>query len=264
MTYFCSFPMKISIVKIGGAILEDNELLQNCLEQFMLISGPKILVHGGGRTASDFMTRMGIEPIFIDGRRVTDAQSLELVTMTYSGLNKQIVARLQALGTSAIGLCGADLNLIKATKRPSEPIDFGYVGDITSQSVANRVLLKMLDLGWTPVISPLSHDGKGQLLNTNADTIASVLAQALQEKADVRLLYVFEKLGLLKDVNDDDSLVPEINGDDFTQMKQEGSIHSGMIPKLKNAFDAKQKGVGFVAICNLDNLVSLEKKTEVL
>ncbi len=254
----------ISVLKIGGAIVEDQAELLRCLEQIHRMDGQKILIHGGGRSASELLLKLGIEPNMINGRRVTDEQTLEFVTYTYSGLNKQIVSKFSALGSSAIGLCGPDAQILIAKKRSPIPIDYGFVGDITVEGVNSNFLMQCIEHELIPVLAPLTDDGKGNLLNTNADTIASVVAQAVQSHATTRLIYVFEQIGLLEDVSDSDSLIPKISYEEYQSRKESGSIHSGMIPKLDNAFAAKQNGVEQVYICSIDHLLKLDKKTELL
>lgn len=238
---------KISIVKIGGNIINDPQELESTLEAFSKLSGPKILVHGGGRLASDMSKRLGITPKMIDGRRITDLDTLEVVTMVYAGLiNKQIVAQLQSLGTNAIGLSGADGNVIKATKRPKGKIDYGYAGNISS--VSADALSQLLSAGFTPVCCPITHDQQGQLLNTNADTIASSVATALSSTFEAVLYYLFDKSGVLLDVNDENSLIPLITPEKYEELKRTQSVHTGMIPKLDNCMDAIGQGVHRVYI----------------
>lgn len=258
----CIFTGMITVVKVGGAILNNAEAMTAFLNEFAQISGKKVLVHGGGRSASEQMKRLGKKPTMVDGRRITDAETLEIITMVYAGLNKQLVAKLQAKSIHAIGLTGADLNVLKATKRPPTPIDFGFVGDIESKHVNTDVLYNIVTNGHVPVFAALTHDGNGQLLNTNADTIASVLAQALQLKEDVRLVYTFEKKGLLRDVHDDSSLIRQFSWREFES--KPSFIDAGMIPKLENAFAAKQATVEEVIICNVSNLVQQKERTAIV
>lgn len=261
--YELSTQKMISIIKIGGAILENKKSLDKLLNLFEKIQGKKLLVHGGGRSASELMKKIGLTPKMLDGRRITDDKTLEIVSFCYAGLNKQLVAKLQSKGVNAVGLCGADFNCLKATKRPPKPIDYGWVGDVMKNDVMTENLLDLIQKDIVPVISPLTHDGNGNLLNTNADTIASVLAQALQEKENVRLIYAFEKIGLLKDIENENSLIRELNLVDFEKLKAENIIHSGMLPKLKNCFDAKKEGVKEVMICRWDEIVNRNHKTEI-
>jgi acetylglutamate kinase len=239
--------MKLKIIKIGGNVINDKAKLAEALKDFAAIKTPKILVHGGGRKASELSQQMNIEPKMINGRRVTDEATLEIVTMVYSGLlNTQIVANLQALDCNAVGLNGADLNLIQSHKRVVKDIDYGFAGDI---DFCNSTLLKQLiDLGVSPVFCAITHDKNGQLLNTNADTIASTLAVALSDYFEVELTYTFEKAGVLYDAEDNNSLIPLITKSDYKQLKADKIIFDGMIPKIDNAFLALEKGVNLVEI----------------
>ena len=240
----------LHIVKIGGNILDSPPKLQQFLADFASLQGPKLLIHGGGKIASTIGLQLGIEPKMVDGRRITDAETLKLVTMVYGGLvNKNVVAQLQALGCNAIGLTGADANIIPATKRPVKEVDFGFVGDVAGPETVNApVLDTFLKAGVTPVCAPLTHDGKGNLLNTNADTIASVLATAMAPLYQVKLIYSFEKRGVLQDAEDNDSVIHHIDKDKYQELKDTGVVSMGMIPKLDNAFDALDKGVSAVVI----------------
>ena len=246
----------LTIVKIGGNIVDNPTALTQFLKDFQSIQGAKILVHGGGKIATELSKTMNITPVMIDGRRVTDAGTLKIVTMVYGGLiNKNIVAQLQALGTDAIGLTGADGNIILSHKRKHPTIDYGFVGDIyrINASKINSLLL----LGFTPVFAPLTHDLKGNILNTNADSVASEIAIALSDFYQVQFFYCFEKKGVLKDVNNDLTVVREIKFDEFENLKAEGTIAGGMIPKLHNAFEAITKGVSAVYIGKADELNEL-------
>lgn len=239
--------MKLQIIKIGGNVINDKAKLAAALAEFAKIPTLKILVHGGGRKADELIKKMGIEPTMINGRRVTDEATLEIVTMVYSGLlNTQIVADLQALGCNALGLNGADLNAIQTHKREVKDIDFGFVGDVDSCNA--ELISELIYLGISPVFCAITHDKKGQLLNTNADTIASTLAIALSEYFDVTLTYTFEKAGVLYDAEDDNSLIPLIKKADYEQLKADKIIFDGMIPKIDNAFLALEKGVDLVEI----------------
>lgn len=253
----------LTIVKIGGNIIDDRENLINFLSDFSNINEPKILVHGGGKIATDIGLKLGITPNYIDGRRVTDAATLELVTMVYGGLiNKQVVAQLQAQGCNAIGLTGADGNIIKSVKRLFVNTDYGYVGDIVS--INTTTIKQMLDMGLCPVIAPLTHDCEGQMLNTNADTIAQAIAKALAEVMPVQLIYCFEKNGVL---NHDQTVIPRITATDFYLLKSGGIIKDGMIPKLSNACEAVQSGVKRVVIGNatfLKEIIKGNSGTEVV
>lgn len=238
---------KLQIVKIGGNVIEDRKALLEFLSDFSNLEGPKILVHGGGKEATQMAKKLGVEVQLIEGRRITDAQNLEIITMLYAGkLNKNIVAQLQALGCNSLGLTGADGNSILADKRPSDPVDFGFVGDLTE---VNQSLFKLLlREGISPVCCALSHDGKGQLLNTNADTIAATLAAALSSNFEVCLSFCFEKDGVLSDLNDELSIIKTINEEDYINLKSKGVLHTGMLPKLQNCFMALKNGVKQVRI----------------
>lgn len=239
---------KITIVKVGGAVVEDNGALDCLLRDFAAIPGSKILVHGGGRRATKVAQQLGIETTMVDGRRITDAAMLEVVTMVYGGLvNKNIVARLQAVGVNAIGLTGADANIIKAHKRPlKNGIDYGFVGDVDAAD--GGMIARLVEAGVTPVVAPLTHDGQGHILNTNADTIAKTVACAMAQCYDVTLVYAFEKPGVLSNPDDDSSVIPTITRADFDRYVAEGVIGGGMIPKVENALAAVDEGVTRVVI----------------
>ena len=246
---------RLTIIKVGGKVVEEPESLNALLDQFHKISGNKLLVHGGGRTATEIAKRLDIETKMVDGRRITDADMLEVVTMVYGGLvNKKIVAELQARDMNAVGLTGADLGLIKAHKRPVQDIDYGFVGDV--DDVNARELRMLIDENVIPVVAPLTHDAKGQLLNTNADTIASELAIELSNYFKVYLFYCFEKRGVLTDPNDETSVIYDLDYKLFDQYKNEGVISDGMIPKLDNGFRAKAKGVQEILITNPENIAT--------
>lgn len=246
---------KLTIIKVGGKVVEEPESLNALLDQFNKVSGYKILVHGGGRTATEIANKLGIETKMVDGRRITDANMLEVVTMVYGGLvNKQIVAGLQARNCNAVGLTGADLDLIRAKKRPVKDIDYGFVGDI--DDVNTRELRLLIDENVVPVIAPLTHDGKGNLLNTNADTIASEIAIELSNHYNVYLFYCFEKSGVLLDLEDVTTVIHDLDSALFEQYKNEDVINAGMIPKLDNGFRAKRKGVKEVLITNPENIIT--------
>ena len=238
---------KLSVVKIGGNVIENRRALAAFLNDFAALEGSKIIVHGGGKEATLMAQQLGIPVQMIDGRRVTDAATLDLITMVYGGkINKTIVAQLQALGCNALGFTGADGNSITALKRSPQPLDFGFVGDVSKVETA---LLKVLfQQGITPVFCAITHDGAGQLLNTNADTVAASLAKALATDFEVQLMYCFEKKGVLENVEDDASVLPKINAELYEKLKRENKIHSGMLPKLHNCFDALQQGVKHVFI----------------
>ena len=238
---------QLTIIKVGGKIIEEEETLLQLLNDFKAIEGAKLLVHGGGRLATKIAEQLGIESQMVEGRRITDEATLRVVTMVYAGLvNKQIVARLQALGVKAIGLTGADMNIMRSEKRPVVTIDYGYVGDV--KEVNTEALSLLLNNGYTPVLSPLTHDNNGHLLNTNADTIAAESAKSLAKLFDVSLIYCFEKSGVLLDEHDDNSVIPSINRSLFEEYKNSGTIQAGMIPKLENAFQALDAGVKSVII----------------
>lgn len=251
------------VIKIGGNVIDNSENLHNFLKDFSSLEGNKILIHGGGKIATDLSHTLGIEPKMVDGRRITDIETLRLVTMVYAGLiNKNIVAQLQRYDTgNAIGLTGADANLIKAKKRPIKDIDYGFVGDLDETSVDSGKLSALLEEGLIPVFSAITHDGEGQLLNTNADTIASAIAVAMSELYHVSLIYCFEKKGVLKDVTDDLSLIPGISSDEFESLKADNIIAGGMLPKLENAFKAIKNGVKEVYIGKSDELSNLKDKS---
>ena len=233
---------EVSIVKIGGALLEDPDQVDGFCRDFAALKGAKVLVHGGGRKASELSERLGITPRMIDGRRITDGPSLEVAVMVYAGwANKSLVAKLQALECRAIGMSGADADLIRASKRPVREIDYGFVGDV--ERVNSQTLTTLLEAGWVPVCCALTHDGNGQLLNTNADTIAAELAIALGQHYNARLYYCFEKAGVLLDVNDPDSLIPRLDREACQRLTESGQIAAGMLPKLHNCFQALDKGV---------------------
>jgi len=239
---------KLTIVKVGGAVVEDEFQLAQLLKDFSAIEGRKVLVHGGGRRATQVASQLGIESKMVNGRRITDAAMLNVVTMVYGGLvNKNLVARLQANGINALGLTGADVNVIRSHKRPlKDGIDFGYVGDVDRAD--GQMLSRLIEAGITPVMAPLTHDGKGNILNTNADTIASETAKALAAYYDVTLIFSFEKKGVLRHPDDDDSVIPVITHADFIKYKEDGTISGGMLPKIENALGAIDAGVKRVII----------------
>lgn len=246
---------EVAIYKIGGGIIDDAAALSQFLELLAQAPGPKILVHGGGKGASTMMRELGLTPQLINGRRVTDAATLDIVTMFYAGkTNKQVVAELQRQGINALGLSGADGNVIRGIKRPVKDIDYGLVGDLLPASVNAALLQQLLAAGITPVLCPIIHDGQGQLLNTNADTIASAVAVALAVAYVVKLHYCFEKNGVLRDVADEQSVIPEINSAEYAALKAQGIIADGMLPKLENAFAALRLGVSQVIIGHARNI----------
>ncbi|HEY4060375.1 MAG TPA: acetylglutamate kinase [Puia sp.] len=248
--------MELSIIKIGGNIIDDETKLAAFLDAFAAVKGKKILVHGGGKLATRVAEGLGIRQQMIDGRRITDAETLKIVSMVYAGtINKNIVARLQARHCDAIGLSGADGNAILAHKRTHPTIDYGYVGDV--DAINTPLLTSLLLLDKTLVFSPITHDGKGQLLNTNADTIAQEIARALSATFTTSLVYSFEKSGVLLDASDDGSVIPRIGHADYEDLKQRQVIFAGMIPKLDNAFAALRSGVGKVIIGRAEELPQL-------
>ena len=239
---------KLYIIKIGGNVLDNANALDHFLKDFAAIQAPKILIHGGGTIATKIGEQLGIKSNYVNGRRITDQRTLDLVTMVYGGLiNKQMVAQLQQLGCNAMGLTGADGNMIKAVKRPVKEIDYGFVGDITSDSVNSTLLYFLLKQNVIPVFAPLTY-AQGGMLNTNADTIASVLAMSLSKHFDVRLVFCFEKKGVLKDVKDENSVIRLLNEPSYKQFLADGIFTDGILPKLENAFSALHAGVKEVLI----------------
>ena len=239
---------KLTVVKVGGAVVEDDEKLAALLRDFSAIEGKKLLVHGGGRRATKVAAALGVESRMVNGRRITDEKMLEVVTMVYGGLvNKNLVAKLQANGVNALGLTGADMDVIHSHRRPiKDGVDFGYVGDV--ERVDGQRLHTLIETGITPVMAPLTHDGNGNILNTNADTIASETARALASFYDVTLIFCFEKKGVLANPDDDDSVIPVITRADFNMYVADGTVAGGMIPKLENALFAIDAGVKEVII----------------
>ncbi|EHQ28942.1 acetylglutamate kinase [Mucilaginibacter paludis] len=252
--------MNLHIIKIGGNVIDNSANLHRFLKDFAALDGFKILVHGGGKVATQLSTTLGIESKLVDGRRITDIETLRVVTMVYAGLiNKNIVASLQAIHCNAIGLTGADGNFIRAKKRPVKTIDYGFVGDLDENSIQPENLSKLMEAGFVPVFSALTHDGEGQLLNTNADTIASALAVALSKLYETTLIYCFEKKGVLQDIDDEDSLIREIDPERYLELKEQQIIAGGMLPKLDNAFTAISCGVKAVIIGQADELGLLKQ-----
>jgi acetylglutamate kinase len=253
--------LPLHIIKIGGNVIDNSESLYNFLKDFTALEGHKILVHGGGKVATQLSETLGIEAKLVDGRRITDIETLRVVTMVYGGLiNKNIVAQLQRFGNNAMGLTGADGNFIRTKKRPVKTIDYGFVGDIDEKSIDAVGISKLMKAGFTPVFCALTHDGEGQLLNTNADTIASALAVSLSDLYETTLIYCFEKKGVLLDINDDDSIIRELDPARYEELKKKQIIHSGMLPKLDNAFTAIACGVKAVVIGHSDELGQLKHK----
>lgn len=238
---------KLTVVKVGGAVVEDEAQLSQLLSDFSAIEGRKVLVHGGGRRATAVAKALGIETKMVNGRRITDEAMLEVVTMVYGGLvNKNVVARLQACGVNALGLTGADIDVIRSHKRPVKDVDYGFVGDV--ERADGNALSTLIEAGIVPVMAPLTHDGQGTMLNTNADTIASETAKALARHYDVTLIYSFEKKGVLLNPDDDESVIPVITRADFNRYVADGTVAGGMIPKIENALAAVDAGVGRVNI----------------
>lgn len=253
----------LTVIKVGGAVVEDEAQLTRLINDFAAIPGRKVLVHGGGRRATKVASALGIESKMVDGRRITDADMLEVVTMVYGGLvNKNIVARLQAQGVNALGLTGADIDVIRSHKRPlKNGIDYGFVGDVDRAN--GQMLSKLIEEGITPVMAPLTHDGNGNILNTNADTIAATTAIALAPFYDVTLVYCFEKPGVLSNPDDDSSVIANITRPLFNDLVADGTIVGGMIPKIENALDAIGKGVGRVLITKADAIGQKGKGTTI-
>lgn len=252
---------RLLIVKIGGNVIDNIDALNDFIEKFAALPGKKILVHGGGKRATDVAEQMGLPVNMVKGRRVTDEPTLAVATMVYAGLvNKTIVSKLQAAGCDAVGLTGADGNVIQTMKRPVKEIDYGFVGDVMHDSVDVGSVKKFLDAGFTPVFSAITHNGQGQLLNTNADTIASALAVSMSSTYETSLIYCFEKEGVLRDVNDANSVISEMTATDFERLLQAQAVAEGMIPKLDNAFEAVTKGVTDVAIGHARSLHLIQQK----
>ena len=253
---------KLTIIKVGGKIVEEPDSLAGLLADFSKIDGLKLLVHGGGRSATKMATDLGIETTMVDGRRITDDDMLRVVTMVYGGLvNKTITARLQGLGIDAIGMTGADMDIIRSHKRPAGEVDYGWVGDV--DHVNGEALATLLHAGIVPVIAPLTHDGHGHLLNTNADTMAGETARGLARLFDVTLVYCFEKAGVLRDENDDESVIPVIDPAMFEALKADGVVTGGMLPKIENALKAVADGVSEVVITRASSLDDLQKGTHI-
>lgn len=238
---------KLTVIKVGGKIVEEEDTLRKLLHDFSAIEGYKVLVHGGGRSATKLAAQLGIESKMVNGRRITDAETLKVVTMVYGGLvNKNIVAGLQALNVNALGLTGADMNVMRSVKRPVADVDYGFVGDV--KEVNADLLASLIHQGIVPVLAPLTHDKQGNMLNTNADTIAGEAAKALAKHFNVTLMFCFEKKGVLMNENDDESVIPEIDRTAFQKYVEAGIIQGGMIPKLENAYQAIDAGVKQVII----------------
>ena len=248
---------KISIIKVGGKIVEEQDSLAALLDRFSAIEGNKVLIHGGGRSATRMAERLGIESRMINGRRITDSDTLQVVTMVYGGLvNKTIVAQLQARGVNALGLTGADCNIITAHKRPVGEVDYGFVGDVDKAD--GLMLSRLIEQGIVPIVAPLTHDGNGNLLNTNADTMAAETAKALSAHYDTRLIYCFEFPGVMRDPDDADSLIPTITRESYRTLLADGIVSGGMVPKIDNAFNAIDNGVGEVIITRADAIDGIQ------
>lgn len=244
---------RLTILKVGGKVVEEENALKQLLNDFSSIEGYKILVHGGGRSATKIATQLGIESNMVNGRRVTDSATLEVATMVYGGLvNKNIVAGLQARNVNALGLTGADMNLIRSVKRPVTDVDYGFVGDVKQVNIS--LLAELIQKGIVPVLAPLTHDGHGNMLNTNADTIASETAKALSSLFEVTLIYCFEKKGVLLDEQNDESVMPEITRVVFKALVAEKKLQGGMIPKLENSFSAIYAGVSKIIITSSSDI----------
>lgn len=243
----------LTIIKVGGKIVENSESLNSLLKDFAAVEGKKLLVHGGGRSATQMAARLGVETKMVDGRRITDEAMLEVVTMVYGGLvNKRIVAGLQALGIDAVGLTGADMNIVLSDKRKVSAVDYGWVGDV--KRVNAEAVATLIESGCCPVVAPLTHDGCGHMLNTNADTMAGEMAKAMAAHYDVTLMFCFEKPGVLADENDDSSLIPTITPAVIDDLKRRGVVSGGMIPKLDNAIACVSAGVESVVITQADRI----------
>ena len=245
---------QITIVKVGGKIVENPETLNQLLHDFSALPGKKVLVHGGGRTATNMASRLGIETHMVEGRRITDADMLRVVTMVYAGLvNKNVVARLQGCGVNALGLTGADMDVIRSHRRPlKNGIDYGFVGDV--DHVDGERLSMLVEAGITPVMAPLTHNGQGDMLNTNADTIAAETAKALADHYDVTLVYCFEHAGVLTNPDDEESVIPLITREKFELLKADGTVSGGMLPKIENSLAAVEAGVKRVVITKANKI----------
>ena len=253
---------KLFVIKIGGNVIDDAGQLDSFLTAFSNISAKKILVHGGGKIATSIGNKLNIQSNYIDGRRITDDETIDLVTMVYGGLvNKKMVAQLQAKHCNALGVTGADANLLPAKKRPVKEIDYGWVGDLDDQDIDAKNWKLFLENDLTPVVAALTHDCNGHVLNTNADTIASVIAVNLSSYYDVKLVFCFEKNGVLLDVEDENSVIDKINNENYLSLKKSNKLFAGILPKIDNAFDAITKGVDEVIIGNSSHLPSLIKGT---
>lgn len=254
----------VKVVKIGGNVIDNEQALRAFVADFAKIQGPKVLVHGGGKIATRLSEKLGITTTMIEGRRVTDRQTIDVVTMVYAGLvSKHIVALLQAEGCNAIGLSGADASVIRAVRRAAMPIDFGFVGDISTSGVDAEFILSLIDRGIVPVFCSIMHDGEGELLNCNADTVASSVAMALAEKVDTELIFCFEKRGVLTDIDNPNSVIGTIRSDNYKELLSEGVVNKGMIPKIDNALKAVSEGVKSVTIKHSEELL-VESGTKIV
>ena len=253
---------KLLLVKVGGKVVENPVALNQLISDLSKQEGRKVMVHGGGVLATKTAAALGIETTMVEGRRITDDKMIDVVTMVYAGLvNKRVVTLLQANGTNAIGLCGADMNVILSEKRPVKTVDYGWVGDV--KKVDGKALSSLIENGVVPVMAPLTHDGQGHILNTNADTIAAETAKGLAPYYDVTLVFCFEKGGVLRDADDDDSVIPSLNRSEYEALKSEGVITDGMIPKLDNAFSTIDNGVKEVIITHASSLGNLSQGTHI-
>lgn len=254
----------IKVVKIGGNVIDNEAALTRFAADFAALEGPKILVHGGGKLATRLAEKLEIPTTMIDGRRVTDRQTLDVVTMVYAGLiNKHVVALLQANGCNAIGLSGADANVVKATRRAAKPVDFGFVGDIAVEGVDAEFVLSLTERGIVPVFCSIMHDGAGTLLNCNADSVASAVAVAVAQKADTELVFCFEKAGVMADIDDPNSVIAEIRPQGYKTLLADGVVNKGMIPKIDGAFRALDSGVKVVTIKHSEAL-NVESGTKIM
>ena len=255
----------IKVVKIGGNVIDNEAALASFVADFAALEGPKILVHGGGKLATRLAEKLEIQTTMIDGRRVTDAQTLDVVTMVYAGLvNKSVVAKLQASGCNAIGLSGADGGVVRATRRPAKPIDFGFVGDISVQGVDADFILSLTERGVVPVFCSIMHDGAGTLLTCNADSGASAVAVAVAQKADTELVFCFEKQGVMADIDDPSSVISQIRPESYKTLLADGVVNKGMIPKIDGAFRALESGVKVVTIKHSEALACAESGTKIM
>lgn len=256
--------MKIVVVKIGGNVIDNEEALERFVADFAQLPSPKILIHGGGKLATRLAEKLEIPTTMVEGRRVTDAATLDVVTMVYAGLiNKRVVAKLQREGCNALGFSGADGNMIPAVKRNPEPLDYGFVGDIDASKINTQLLASLLESGVTPVFSAITHDGNGTLLNSNADSVASAVAVAASQIAETDLVFCFEKQGVLRDVEDEDSVISLITKADYPALRNDGIISKGMIPKIDNAFRAIDEGVASVTIKHSEALCNASAGTTI-